>query len=161
MSKPFSFRFWIWCSEFWTEFEFVRKCEIDRFKCRKRCGSVRNIFVPFSSLDGTYQWGSIQNFKYGDWIDGNCHLLFYRGLWNITTKFNAAARRRRAWQYITTLAHDETVVGAHLNIGVAIAYSNSNFGVVSSNFDPKSSWSKPNSAIHAHLPFKFQIQNFD
>ena len=50
MSKPFLFRFRIWCSEFRTDFEFVRKYEFDRIKCRKRYGSVRDISVPFSSL---------------------------------------------------------------------------------------------------------------
>jgi hypothetical protein len=61
MSKPFSFRFRIWCSKFRTKFEFVRKYEFDRIKCRKRCGSVRDISVPFSSLEVCFAFFCIIN----------------------------------------------------------------------------------------------------
>jgi hypothetical protein len=50
MFKPFSFRFRIWCSEFGTEFKFVQKYEFDQIKCRKQCGLVQDVSVPFSSL---------------------------------------------------------------------------------------------------------------
>jgi hypothetical protein len=47
MSKPFSLIFQIWCSVFRNNFEFIRKYEFDRVKCRKWCGSVRDISIPF------------------------------------------------------------------------------------------------------------------